>query len=69
MSNKKEGYIYIIHEREFMVQCKSVYKIGRTDNIIRRFSQYPKGSRLLFTYYVNDMIEIENVLKEKLCTL
>ncbi len=66
MTTTTEGYVYMIHEREFMVQGQTVYKIGRTNNVLRRFSQYPKGSRLLFTYYVSDMFEMENILKEKL---
>ena len=40
-------YIYIIHP----IQCinMNIYKIGRTNNIISRHKQYPKGSELLFT--------------------
>ena len=40
-------YIYIIHP----IQCinMNIYKVGRTNNIINRHKQYPKGSELLFT--------------------
>ncbi len=46
LHNKLE-YIYIIHP----IQCinLNIYKIGRTNNIINRHKQYPKGSELLFT--------------------
>ena len=40
-------YIYIIHP----IQCinTNIYKIGRSNNIINRHKQYPKGSELLFS--------------------
>jgi len=67
MSNNKPGYIYIIQEREFINTNENVYKIGRTENIIRRFSDYPKGSKLFLSFLVSDMYEIENQIKEQFC--
>ena len=59
--------IYLIHEREFINKNESVIKIGRTNNIAKRFLQYPKGSRLLFSIYINsaDLITMENQLLYK----
>lgn len=42
------SYIYILHEREFLVSGEELYKIGRTEDIIRRFQEFPKGSQLKF---------------------
>jgi len=67
MTNNRPGYIYIIQEREFVNTNENVYKIGRTENIIRRFSDYPKGSKLFLSFLVSDMYEIENEIKEQLC--
>ena len=59
--------IYLIHEREFINKNESVIKIGRTNNIAKRFLQYPKGSRLVFSIYVNptDLINMEKQLLYK----
>lgn len=56
------GYIYLIHVREFKCQNKPIYKIGRTNDIIRRFSQYPKNSELLFVMPVKDTVQYETIL-------
>jgi hypothetical protein len=56
------GYIYIIHEREF-IKCKeNVYKIGRTEDIIKRIKKYPKNSCYCFTRQSNNMFIYENKL-------
>ena len=41
------AWIYLIHEREFIKEKKHIYKIGRTKNIAKRLTQYPKGSQML----------------------
>lgn len=48
------GYIYIIILREFIRSGESVVKVGRAKDVLRRLSQYPKGSRLLFCTYCDD---------------
>lgn len=58
----RNGNIYLIHEREFMRLDDNVYKIGRTDDVKRRLSQYPKGSRLLFSVYTHDCLTAEREL-------
>jgi hypothetical protein len=59
--------IYLIQEREFINTNESVIKIGRTNNIAKRFLQYPKGSLLLFSIYINptDLISMEKQLLYK----
>lgn len=53
------GYIYAIHVREFIRTHENIIKIGRTEDIIQRFGDYPKGSRLLYTIYVSDQRQAE----------
>lgn len=48
------GYIYIIYTREFLKHQEPVYKIGRSDNVLCRMRQYPRGSKLIFAQYVHD---------------
>lgn len=54
-----DGYIYIIHVREFINSAKAIYKVGRTADICKRTNQYPKDSRLVYTMFVADMFKIE----------
>jgi hypothetical protein len=63
-NNNYNECIYIIQEREFL--STMVYKIGRTANIKSRCGQYPKGSNLLFVCPVNDYINFESKLIERL---
>ncbi len=60
-SNKIKNieYIYIIHERTFVLTNTNIYKVGRTNDINRRFKQYSKGSKIVFTMPCNNSIEIE----------
>lgn len=64
--SENQGYIYIIREREFLNMNEDVYKIGRTENFIRRFSQYPKNSEVVFTIKVENPSKIESELIKKL---
>jgi Zinc-finger of C2H2 type len=52
--------VYLLQTREFINAKQNVYKIGRTtkDNYIR-FTQYPKGSILLFQSSCYDCRELE----------
>jgi hypothetical protein len=59
------GTIYIIWVREFLRLNEPIYKLGRTENIINRVMQYPKGSRLLCSIYCDDEKKIETLLKRK----
>ncbi len=62
----KSGYIYVIREREFVNMNQNIFKIGRTENFLRRFSQYPKNSEIVFVNKVNDQCKIETDLIRKL---
>lgn len=67
MQSRKREYIYIIHTREFLNSNSPVYKIGRTQNIDRRFNEYAKGSVLIFSSLVHTNIEkaVLNTFKAK----
>ena len=57
-------YIYLLQEREFINAKKDIYKIGRTkQENLTRFTQYPKGSKLLFQIICVNSQKIENILK------
>ena len=58
------GMIYLIREREFLKLNETVIKIGRTQNISRRFGEYPKGSTLMFVTPCKNEIEVEKELIE-----
>ena len=55
--------IYLIQEREFINSGENVYKIGKTkqDNL-KRFKQYPKGSKLLLQQICDDCDKLEKEL-------
>lgn len=59
---KLMGHIYVLIEREFLKTKETIYKVGCTNNLQRRFSQYPKGSVVLFTEAVMDYKAIERKL-------
>ena len=65
------GHLYVIRTREFILNNSYVYKIGRTSQgfknaLLKRFSQYPKGSEQILTAAVDDTIEAERILLRKL---
>jgi hypothetical protein len=60
------GHIYIIHEREFIRLNEDVYKVGRTQNLMRRIKDYPKDSELIYCYKVDNIITIEKKVLEEL---
>jgi len=68
MENKKQ-YIYIVQAAKELDKCK----IGKTDNLERRLSQYNNMTgksqaniyQYLFTCEVKDMAAVENAIKEK----
>lgn len=45
--------------RESIRMEENVYKIGYTDNIIRRYRQYPKNSKIIYTIIHHDYKKIE----------
>lgn len=63
LKTKNYGFIYVLIEREFINNGQNIYKIGRTNQInLRRFRNYPKGSKLLFYMkcFNRNSISIEN---------
>ncbi len=61
ITKESEG-IYIIREREFMTQDKLVYKLGRSNNMINRARQYPKGSEIILLLKCANSISVESNL-------
>lgn len=53
------GHIYALIEREFIRSGENVVKVGRAISALRRIPQYPKGSRLLFCMYCDDLVGTE----------
>lgn len=53
------GYLYIIKTRESIRMNEDIYKIGCTSDIIRRYKQYPKGSKIIYTIINNDYKNVE----------
>lgn len=55
-------YIYLIREREFKYANKPIYKLGRTNNIATRMSQYPKDSEVYLVEPVANSVYVEKEL-------
>ena len=47
-------YIYILREREFVNLNQPIYKIGRTQDWMKRYRQYPKQTEVLFVMKISD---------------
>ncbi len=58
----KEGYFYIVQEREFL--GTNNYKIGRTSDVEDRLRGYSKNSKLIYSIKVDDQNEVESMLIE-----
>jgi len=61
------GYLYIIHLREFINNEQEIYKVGRTNDVFRRFKQYPKGSKILCVFPTKDPVTHERIMLHNLC--
>jgi hypothetical protein len=61
----KEGCIYLLQEREFLKDKEDTYKIGHTtQKLLTRMSQYPKGSRIVYSSVVPNSKDSETNLKK-----
>lgn len=56
------GYIYLIHVREFININEQTYKIGRTEDLSQRCHGYPKNSEIIYSRKVNDEINLEKLI-------
>jgi hypothetical protein len=56
--------IYIIHSAQHV--NTNIYKIGRTDNINARRTNYPNGSDLLYSFSCKDAKAVENLILDYL---
>ena len=52
---------------EFILEKQNIIKIGRSENVFKRFMDYPKGSILLFTVFTNNYKDIEKQLINSFC--
>jgi hypothetical protein len=60
IDSQNQGYLYVIHVREFLRNGEHIFKVGRTENIKRRMSQYPKGSKLIASIIVSHAHKFES---------
>lgn len=61
--NNITSYIYLLQEREFIKTNENIYKIGKSkQENLKRFKQYPKGSRLLLQIICFDCDVLETRL-------
>lgn len=57
------NYIYLLQEREFITTKQNIYKLGKTkQENLRRFKQYPKGSKLIIQQVCDDCDMLETQL-------
>lgn len=56
------GSLYLIRHREFIKNDENVIKFGRSTNVKKRISQYPKGSSLVFQKECAKHVEAETKL-------
>lgn len=58
------GYIYLVQEREFVRLNENVYKIGKSkQKNCARIKSYPKQSKLICIFEVDNINEVETELK------
>jgi hypothetical protein len=58
-------YIYLLQEREFVNAGQPIYKIGKTkQENLTRFTQYPKGSKLILQILCTNCDIIESQLHQ-----
>ncbi len=62
---KKEGYVYLVQERDFVNSKQDIYKIGKSirPNLCK-FKQNPKDTELLLHIRCHDCVKIENKIKK-----
>ena len=55
------GFAYIIREREFLRMNENVFKVGKCEDIVKRFKNYPNGSELVKYYKTSDRHAFEKL--------
>ena len=67
-----QDIIYLIYPREFHTQGMPVYKVGRSsqgisaNGLCKRLQQYPKGSIQMLSFWVNNGVEAEREVIQRL---
>lgn len=54
MTNLISSGLYLLREREFIKSNETIYKIGRSDDVMKRVNQYPNGSMVYLIIGCND---------------
>jgi hypothetical protein len=62
----KGSYIYLIQEREFVLNGDPVFKYGRTTstNPAERLCKYPKDSKVVLVVSVDDCVAFEKMIRK-----
>lgn len=60
---KNTEFFYLLIEREFIKTGESIYKIGKTIVVNRRFVRYPKNSEIICVYKVANCEDFETKAK------
>lgn len=64
ISENKDGFIYLIRPREYLLRDEKIYKIGRTNlNINGRIMRYTPNSKIIFFIRFEDTVKAETDLK------
>lgn len=59
----RHGHVYLVVEREYRrVGVPCVVTVGKTVDIVRRMSEYPRGTRIVSTDWVKDMDGMEKTI-------
>ena len=58
-------YIYLLQEREFVINNLPIYKIGKTSNMVNRLKNYPKNSFLILLFPVLKKNKVEEMIKKE----
>ena len=64
---ERQGWMYLVQEREFVRAGENIYKVGQTVEIGRRLVKYPSGSIPYLVLHTggNDHVELEkNILQQ-----
>jgi hypothetical protein len=62
LNETNEHYIYCLIEREFIKTRESIYKVGKSNHIFKRMNSYPKGSRVIALFRVQNCHKTEKEL-------
>jgi hypothetical protein len=62
LTQKANGHLYLIKEREFIKTNENIFKIGKSKNIKNRMPSYPKDSVLYYICFCRDIDIVEKFM-------